>query len=338
VTDEYFSLSPQDRADALNLAADRSGRPAELLEKDVWVVSVLKALFNSPPGAHLTFKGGTSLSKAYGLISRFSEDVDITYDIRQLLPQETRNGVIPASRSQAEKWTAEAKGRLRSWVAKEAVPAIGSGLEYLGAKASVVSDDEIVEVTYEPATQANALGYVRPRVLVEFGGRSTGEPRETKAVICDAALHVPTVSFPAASPWVMRPERTFWEKATAAHAYAESGKLRGERFARHHHDLIMLAQSPVATGAINDRALANEVATHKARFFRETDSSGKVVDYVAAVRGNLRLVPSGDALWELEQDYKRMTEAGLLEAGAIGFEGLMANCQELADRVNGISP
>lgn len=82
----FLSLSAEDRRDALGVAADRSGRPAHLLEKDVWVVWALQTLFGSDLGAHLVFKGGTSLSKAYGVIQRFSEDVDLTYDIRAIAP------------------------------------------------------------------------------------------------------------------------------------------------------------------------------------------------------------------------------------------------------------
>ena len=81
-----MALSRIDQAEVLELARARSGRPAHLLEKDVWVVWALAALFDSPLAQHLTFKGGTSLSKAYKLIDRFSEDIDLSCDIRSLIP------------------------------------------------------------------------------------------------------------------------------------------------------------------------------------------------------------------------------------------------------------
>lgn len=83
--DPFLRLPREQRSEALAVAADASGRPDNILEKDVWVVWALKALFESPFAEHLCFKGGTSLSKAYGLIERFSEDVDVTYDIRDIL-------------------------------------------------------------------------------------------------------------------------------------------------------------------------------------------------------------------------------------------------------------
>ena len=84
-----------------------SGRPAYLLEKDVWVVWSLATLFSGPLGVPLVFKGGTSLSKAYGAIRRFSEDVDLTYDIRELAPELVRDhgDALPPNRSQERKWT-----------------------------------------------------------------------------------------------------------------------------------------------------------------------------------------------------------------------------------------
>jgi len=80
--ESWFELSSADQSEALEVAAGRSGRPAHLLEKDIWVVWALCAIYDSPLGDSLTFKGGTSLSKVYKVIDRFSEDIDLTYDIR----------------------------------------------------------------------------------------------------------------------------------------------------------------------------------------------------------------------------------------------------------------
>lgn len=105
--ESFFSLSRRDQTDALGVAADRSGRPVHLLEKDVWVVWALETLGAAPFGSHLVFKGGTSLSKAYNIIDRFSEDVDLTYDIRAIAPDLATPGsdAIPANPSQEQKWT-----------------------------------------------------------------------------------------------------------------------------------------------------------------------------------------------------------------------------------------
>lgn len=101
MAESWFKLGRTDQGEALEVAASALGRPAHLLEKDIWVVWTLDAIYQSPLGEALTFKGGTSLSKAYKLIERFSEDIDLTYDIRALVPDLLREGnPIPLTASQ----------------------------------------------------------------------------------------------------------------------------------------------------------------------------------------------------------------------------------------------
>jgi|SRR5665213_1782425 len=117
MAESFLSLSRSERLEALGVAATASARPAYLLEKDIWVVWALQGLFESKIGEHLVFKGGTSLSKGYDIIERFSEDIDLTYDIRQIIPElATGDRPIPATNSQAKKWTDTARERLTAWV------------------------------------------------------------------------------------------------------------------------------------------------------------------------------------------------------------------------------
>src|SRR5438552_1297187 len=127
---EYFiSLSRDDQREVLEQVRAKTDRPTHLLEKDVWVVWALGALFDSPLAADLTFKGGTSLSKAYKIIERFSEDIDLTYDIRKLIADLTGGeGFLPASRSQAGKWTKAVRDRLPDWIATDVQPVLEAAL------------------------------------------------------------------------------------------------------------------------------------------------------------------------------------------------------------------
>ena len=216
---DFFALSAEDRREALAVAADASGRPIHLLEKDVWVVWALHELFDSAHGKHLVFKGGTSLSKGYGVIRRFSEDVDLTYDIREIagdLIGESKS-ILPSSKSQGKKWTDEIRERLPKLVSGKIAPQLAESLPSQGlpAKASAVGE----KIFLEYDALAPGYGYVKPTVTLEFGARSTGEPSEPRDVVCDAAEYLPTVAFPSARPQVMRPERTFWEKVTAIHVF-----------------------------------------------------------------------------------------------------------------------
>lgn len=130
MADSFLLLPAEDRREVLSIAADRSGRPAHLLEKDAWVVWALAALYGSPLGEHLVFKGGTSLSKAYGVIRRFSEDVDLTYDIRALAPELVGDNseALPKTPSEENRWTKQVRKRLPEWVAGAVRPVIAEAL------------------------------------------------------------------------------------------------------------------------------------------------------------------------------------------------------------------
>ena len=301
------------------------------------MVWILDGLFQAPFAAHLVFKGGSSLSKAYKIISRFSEDVDLTYDIRALAPDMVSGDVeaLPSNRSQEKRWTKQIRMRLPEWIGDQVVPVIAHALSEQRLSARLSIDGEKVFIEYDPL--AKGSGYTRPAVMLEFGARSTGEPWEISALRCDAADHLPSIVFPTAAPRVMRPERTFWEKATAIHVFCAQGQFRGgDRFARHWHDITRPDRAGVVKTAIANRALALAVARHKAVFFAEKNSDGHPIDYEAAVSGALQLVPDDKALESLSLDYVRMVEDGLLFDEAEPFDELLDHCRELQERANRI--
>ena len=219
MSEPFLSLPPADRKEALAVAADRSGRPAHLLEKDVWVVWALQTLFSSELGEHLVFKGGTSLSKADGVIQRFSEDVDLTYDIRAIAPDLVgeRAEALPTTRSEEKRWSKAVRDRLPKWVVETTQPLIQDAIAAQRLSASTRADGDKLFIDYEAASSGS--GYVAPSVMLEFGARSTGEPASLRDVACDANGLIEGVSFPTATPRVMHAERTFWEKATAIHVF-----------------------------------------------------------------------------------------------------------------------
>jgi hypothetical protein len=333
--ERFTSLPVEDRREALAVAAGRLHRPVHLLEKDVWVVWTIQTLFHASFAEHLAFKGGTSLSKAYSLIRRFSEDVDLTYDIRALAPDLVgdANDPIPPTRSQQKKWSDEIRARLPAWIAKTVTPEIEQRLSAENLHARIAQEADRLTVGYEAVTTHSSS--LRPAVILEFGARSTGEPTEARGVVCDASTALPELEFPRATPRVMRAERTFWEKATAMHVYCAQGRFRGgERFSRHWHDLCRLHDAGVAGRAIADRELAQRVARHKGAFFPERDSTGRWIDYIRSVSGQLRLVPKGDALASLGGDYDRMLADGLLLDDAESFEHLMTRCVGIEELAN----
>lgn len=268
------------------------------------------------------------------VIRRFSEDVDLTYDIRAIAPDLVGGDgeALPKTRSEEKRWSSEVRRRLPEWVATAAQPVIANALAAEGLAAAVRAECEKLFIDYE--STATGSGYVAPIVMLEFGARSTGEPASLRDVACDAAGLVEGVAFPAARPRVMHAERTFWEKATAIHVFCLQERLRGDRFARHWHDVARLDEAGLAAAAVADRDLARAVARHKSMFFAEKAADRSPIDYTAAVDGGLRLVPAGEALKALEEDYASMVEDGLLLEDAEPFEALMARCADIADRAN----
>lgn len=332
---EFFELSADERLEALVQAANASGRPPHLLEKDVWVVWCLRHLFAAPYAPHLVFKGGTSLSKAYGVIQRFSEDVDLTYDIRAIAGDLIGDASVPlpASKSQEKKWSKEIRARLADWVGANVVPRLQQDLGQHGLPAAVRAEAAKVFIDYTPLV--SGTGYVPPAVMLEFGARSTGEPCELRSVHCDAAAHLLGVEFPEAKLQVMRAERTFWEKATAIHVFCAQGVFRGgDRFARHWHDVTRLDAAGLADSAIADTALAKAVADHKSIFFAEKGPDGEPIDYHAAVSGGLRLVPEDGALVTLAADYQHMVDDGLFLDEVESFDALLRQCQAVQRKAN----
>lgn len=328
-------LSWEDRYNALAIASENSRRPIHLLEKDVWIVWALNTLFTSSLGEHLVFKGGTSLSKAYGVINRFSEDVDITYDIRSIASDiiEDELEALPVSRSQERKWSKEIRNRLAQWIENDALPVIESSLHSISIPSRAHADNDKIYLEYEPLS--TGTGYVRPIVMLEFGARSTGEPWETRPIVCDAAVYLPELVFPTAQPRVMRAERTFWEKATAIHVFCLQGRFRGtEGFARHWHDLVRLDNAGYSSTATDNPDIAQSVRRHKSLFFAEKDMSGSPINYMDAVNGHLRLVPDSPTRELLATDYQRMVDDGLLLYDAETFDTLMERCREIEEKVN----
>jgi hypothetical protein len=332
----WFELDDATRREAIEQAAAQTGQAVHILEKDVWVVWALSVLYGSTFAEDLTFKGGTSLSKVYKLIDRFSEDIDLTYDISRLVPDLADHGfsqeMIPETRSSANRIRKEVSDRLPQWIASEIVPLIESAVARDATGATVAAEKDLVTITYPALTPGN--GYVAPTIRLEFGARSTGRPNGPHPITCTAAAVIGEIVFPTAAPLVMAAERTFWEKATLAHLYALNGKMSGNRYSRHWYDLAAFGSSSFLPGATNDQGLAEQVARHKARFFRANDSTGQEVDYLQAVRGQIRLIPAGDALERLEADYLAMDEDALFFAKPPSFTEVIEACGAIERTIN----
>ena len=349
MAESWFALSEEDQKEALAVAAAETGWPAYLLEKDIWVVWALQILGTDLQLLQsLTFKGGTSLSKAHGLIDRFSEDVDLTLNIEHLWPEVD---LAPANNpSQAEKRRRTADRRLKQWVQDIPMPLLQSAVAAAGIPVELAlkaaepgrRQQPTIVLSYPPLIPApeRSSGYVRPTVLLEFGAHSTGEPHGPMPISCEVARHLTMLEFPAARPLVMDPKRTFLEKASAIHVSCRRGRWgsgEGDRYSRHWYDLDRLARAGIADAAVRDRTLAAEVAQHKEDFWRATDADEQPIDYLHALSGNLQLVPIDAARQALESDFQVMTDSGMLRGEIPSFAELLARISQLEEQCNAIA-
>ena len=337
MAEPFLSLGASERADILRTAAARSRRSAVILEKDIWVCWVLDALFSMPDPHPMAFKGGTSLSKVYGVIDRFSEDVDVTLDYRAF-----DDGFDPFADSASRTATRRFSERLRDSVASHVRDAVAPALDDAARRLApdgrydihVGEDGETVRFAYPSAVEAPD-SYVASEVLLEFGGRNVIDPNERHAIVPDIAALTDGLDYPAATVTVLSPARTFWEKATLIHVACHRRQLanKPDRLSRHWFDLACLAAHPVGRAALADRSLLADVVRHKKVFFHAGNAN-----YDRCLDGHLRLVPDDDQLTALQSDYDAMRSARIVGDGAPEFEALIERIRLLETEVNLASP
>jgi len=194
--EHYFELSVSDQADVLLSLAPVLGRRAEILEKDIWLCQVLDILFQLPCRKPMAFKGGTSLSKVYKAIDRFSEDIDVTVDYRSLVADAPELESM-TSHSQRGKLSDALQAALTAHVTDELAPALqaalATALPTQPTSLKLSADAEKLWVFY-PSAVENTDSYVRPSILIEFGGRNSTLPQSTLAITPDIAEHVPNLA------------------------------------------------------------------------------------------------------------------------------------------------
>lgn len=339
---EFIKLSKSDREAAFRIASTHIGYPAHVVEKDFWVTYLLDTLFNRLTHNHrLMFKGGTSLSKCYNLIERFSEDIDLSLNMEDLgfggekAPHELLN---TTSKREAEKAVDQLKLAGETFLSQTLLPMlldqitmdIGSSKDW--SLSIDPSNPENIFFYYPKSLNANEYGdqYVKPVILIESGTKAAHEPIETvtiNAFVENAISDIKT----SCTIKVLSPKRTFWEKATILHAENNINKAERvkERLSRHLYDLVMLYRSDIGQEAIKDTDLLASVAEHKKFYFR----SG-AANYDEAKPGTLKIVPHDAILDAFKQDYEKM--GSMFSGEIIPFDTIIKELQELEKDINNL--
>ena len=324
--DKVAHLAAGQRRELFSEAAARLGMTPAVVEKDFWVTWMLQRLFADPKLARLLmFKGGTSLSKAYGLIERFSEDIDLILDWRVLSDDDPLAERTP---TQQKKLNTEIDTQAQTYIAGPLLAQIATITGDLCQCAIGTDDAHVIEVRY-PAAFPDT--YLRPELRLEIGPLAAWLPHEERPVACHAATAFPQLfgqrEFPVR---VIRAERTFWEKATILHheAYRPADSPLPPRYSRHYYDLARLAAAPAKAAALADTALLADVVAFKQRFYPRNWAR-----YELAAPGTLRLIPGEATLKTLEADYRAM--ANMIFGTAPRFADIVGQLTALEAEING---
>jgi len=331
--EQFLHLPLGDRKEILQTAAAQLGQQAAVLEKDVWVCWTLQTLFSMPDAHPMAFKGGTSLSKIYGAINRFSEDVDVTLDYRAF-DDDFDPFADEVSNTAIKRFSKRLKGYVLQYANDVVAPYINTQLKALPRPEEYgidVSDDgEKIWVQY-PSAIEDGDNYLKSSILIELGGRNVIDPNERHTVIPDISALVTGLNLPSGEAVVLSPERTFWEKATLIHVECNRKEFKADahRLSRHWYDLRMLAIHDSGKAAINNRELFEDVVRHKQVFF-----NAAYANYEACLANELRLIPDDVAITELRTDYEKMLGAGMMYGDPPSFDDIIAGIREIEHEAN----
>ncbi|TVR17194.1 MAG: nucleotidyl transferase AbiEii/AbiGii toxin family protein [Planctomycetota bacterium] len=331
------NLAPADRQDLLLAASERAGKHPVILEKDFWVSWLLNLLFADPRCADdLIFKGGTSLSKAYGLIERFSEDIDLIVRYERLGFVDNQDPHALRSRSKQQQLNQAAVNACRSYISGDfcnlVIDLVARHLDDAVGPWSIHPDPnqpDSLLFSYPPSLD-NGLSYIAPQVRLELGPHAATVPQQPATITPYLQQVLPDlVSFTTVPIATIAAERTFWEKVTILHAEAHRPGRSPGRYSRHYSDTVMMARDDALLALCkSDLGLLTAVREHKTKFYY-----AQWARYDEARPGSLRLVPSGDQRRrEIAQDYRDMRPMFFTEPPP--FQVLLAELAALEQALN----
>lgn len=328
---KFIDIPEDSQRQAINTVALKTGLPPSSIEKDWWVTQVLKALHTLPYAEHIAFKGGTSLSKCWNLIARFSEDLDIA------LSREFLGFSGELSKTQiSDKLRRAACSFVREkmqYDVRNALLDLEIRAEAFSVDVAITSitttDPEVIAITYHSLYDVSP--YIKNTVKIEISGRSMVEPIEKKAINAAIDAHFPKAPF-AEEPFEVNaviPERTFLEKVFLLHEEFKKEVIRVERMSRHIYDLAMMMNSKeqIADRAIHNEALYRAVLEHRRKFI-----GLKGFNYDELYSNTLCIIPNKDIAKLWEDDYKFMCEH-MIYGQAPSFEELIDKLHTLNEQI-----
>ncbi len=333
---DFLELPSNERTLYIEQAAIQKNVSPIIMEKDFWVCWLLSILFKSSFAASLVFKGGTSLSKVFGAIERFSEDIDLS-----LSPIFLGLSQVPTTRNQADIWMEKAEAACEIAVKTQIMPELeASVLDVLGKNQQVrfefLKDPHTkspVLLFHYPSLLTTGFDYIKRSVKLEFGSLTDQQPTAYHPIRPWIAEVFPT-AFP---DWqcevvALEIERSFWEKATILHAeyHRPLDKPMRDRFSRHYADTAALVNHPKGIKSVDQHDLRMRVVQWKKLFF-----GSSWANYDLANPGSFRCVPRCERLPELRRDYQLMRDMYLTTP--VSFDDILSTLSDLENRINFIA-
>jgi len=326
--DKVALLTLEERKELFSETAAQKSMSAAVVEKDFWVCWSLSKIFaHDELAKQLMFKGGTSLSKVFHLIERFSEDIDLILDWR-IVSGENPND--ERSKSKQDKFNKATNKNTQVYIAGDLLTMVRSVTASVCSCSIDANDPYVINIQY-PAAFSDE--YLRPEIRLEIGPLASWFPSDEYTIQPYAAEVFPDV-FNQADCQVkaIKAERTFWEKVTILHqeAHRPEGKVQPARYSRHYYDLAMMANSDVKDEALASMEQLANVVAFKIRFYPSGWSH-----YETAVPGTLKLIPSEHVLKALKSDYVSMQN--MFFGAYPPFEKMMQTLKDLEDEINNMS-
>lgn len=335
----WQQYSIEDRLDLLAMTSAAKGLPQLAVEKDWWVMMVLKALSNTRYSGLYSFKGGTSLSKGWELIDRFSEDIDLA------LKREGKFAISSTSNNQL----AKVRRVARHYIIRDLPQELEEQLSLMGISDFVIepithlnkegnpvelmatTHPSVILVKYK-SVLPDISDYIKPQVKIEISCLSMEEPVEKKAMQSFVSQIVPDADNVIVEFNTVLPTRTFLEKLMLLHEEFQKENPRTKRMSRHLYDILRIMNTPFGVDAVSNHALYNEIVKHRSIFNRLA-----FVDYSTLSRKTIKFIPPQNVIDEYRDDYNSLLNNFMHRAsGHPDFDTLIESLTALNQEINSL--
>ena len=325
--EKWLNLSEKEKLEILNFSTYGIGLPDYVIEKDIWVTESLRKVFDTSFASHMIFKGGTSLSKAWGVIYRFSEDIDLAIDYGYLGFKDE------LTRTQVNNLRKAAQVFVKDLFYPELVQKFeGYPLKiHLEETTNSTHDPMKIFIEYQPLTKHTQ--YVLPKVTLEIGGRSLQEPFSVRSIQSIIKEGYPNFEYIEGDPFSVSTanvELTFLEKLFLLHETFQGPiqNITVERMSRHLYDIVQINKTEFAKNAINDQDLYRSIANHRKIFYRIGS-----INYDTLFPPTLNPLPPKDQIEAWESDYKDTCEQ-MIVGNPPSFKDLISEIEEITRTIN----